>query len=215
MRIIAPLLALLSAACLSAEVIDRIAVSLDNRVVSEQEVLQQLRLSAFENREPLLINGIAKRRAAEQLVERSMIRHEMEVNRYTGPDDASVDAEMKKVQAGFPNDAAFRAALQQYGLTEAELRQFEREQLSVLRFIEVRFRPAIQVSKTELEDYYQNEFLPNWQQKNPNKPAPPAADVHDEMEEAISRVRETQALDRWMGETRRQMDIRWQQDVFK
>lgn len=199
---------------LHAEVLDRIAVSVDNGVITEAQVIRQLRLAAFENHEPIDLTGPAKRKAAEELLERRLIDHEMEQNKFTGPDDAQVDAEMKRIIAEYKSEAALKAALAKYGITEAELRDFERAQLATLRFIELRFRPAIQVSDAELQDYYQNEFLPDWEKKSKD-PAPSLEKVHDQIEEIISRTRETQALDRWLGETRRTTDIRWQQDVFK
>lgn len=198
-----------------SEVLDRIAVSLDNDVITEHQVIQQLRLAAFENHEALNLTPTAKRKAAEQLLERRLIEREMRDNHYAGPEDAAIDSEMKRVKTSFPNDAAYRAALAQYGVTEQQVRQFERDQLATLRFIELRFRPAIQVSDSEMQDYYQNEFVPAWQKESPQKTAPPLPQVHDQLEETITRMRETQALDRWLGETRRQIDIRWQQDVFR
>jgi len=208
------LLFVLTGLCLRAEVLDRIAVSVDNGVITEAQVIRQIRLAAFENHEEPNLSGSNKRTAAEQLLERRLIEREMQVNKYGGPDDAQIDAEMKRVEGEYKTPAGFQAALAKYKITQDELREFERAQLAVLRFIELRFRPAIQVSDAEIQDYYQNEFLPDWEKRS-KAPAPSLEKVHDQIEHIITRTRESQALDRWLGETRRQSDIRWQQDVFK
>ena len=69
----------------SAEILDRIAVTLDNRVIAESDLIRDLRLSAFLNLAPPDFSAAAKRAAAERLVERALMRREMEFSRYPAP----------------------------------------------------------------------------------------------------------------------------------
>ena len=68
-----------------AEVIDRIAVTLDNQIITESEVAREIRLTAFLNGDPLDFSPEARRKAAGRLVEQKLIRREIDLGRYLEP----------------------------------------------------------------------------------------------------------------------------------
>src|SRR6476660_4088835 len=51
-----------------AEIIDRIAVVVGNRVITESEILREIRLTALLNDEPLDFSAVSKRKTADRLV---------------------------------------------------------------------------------------------------------------------------------------------------
>src|SRR5262249_49424474 len=57
-----------------AEIIDRVAVVVGNRVITESEILREVRLTAFLNGAPLDFSAASKRKTAERLVEQRLIR---------------------------------------------------------------------------------------------------------------------------------------------
>ena len=82
---------LLLAGMASAGVVDRIAVVVGNTVITESEVLREVRLTEFLNREPLDVSPAARRAAADRLVDQQLIRNEMSIGNYPQPSPAEAD----------------------------------------------------------------------------------------------------------------------------
>jgi parvulin-like peptidyl-prolyl isomerase len=128
----------------TAAVIDRIAIVVGNSVITESEVLREVRLTEFLNRQPLDVGPAARRAAADRLVDQQLIRNEMITGNYPMPTDAeAVDMVRNFREENYPDEDSFRKALQKYGLTEDDLKQHFLWQLAVLRFTDLRFQTGL------------------------------------------------------------------------
>lgn len=132
--------------CLSGgAVLDRIAVVVGNDVITEGEVLDELRLDQFAASQSLDLGPQQRRAAADRLVDQQLIRQEMAVAHYQPPPAAQADAMLSTFrQQHFHSDAEFRTALQKYGITQEELKEHLLWQLTVIRFTDARFGGAVQ-----------------------------------------------------------------------
>src|ERR1700674_4079075 len=101
------LLLLASFAC-RAEIIDRIAVVVGKAVITESEILREIRLTAFLNREPLDFSPVAKRKTAERLVEQRLIGNEISASLYALPSAAAAQEMLKQIKDGFPDTASYQ-----------------------------------------------------------------------------------------------------------
>jgi hypothetical protein len=127
-----------------AAVVDRVALVIDKKVITESEVLDQLRLTDLLNNQPLDLGPEARRAAAERLVDQEFIRREMELSRFSQPSASDADALLGKFrQERFHTLADYRAALQKYGITEDQLKQHLLWQLTAIRFTDLRFRSQL------------------------------------------------------------------------
>ena len=187
------LLQLLLVLAAIAGIVDRVAVVVGGSVITESEVLDDLRLTEFLNSEPLDLSPGQRRAAAERLVDQQLIRKEMEIGRYAGPSAAEADAMLRSLrQQRFPGDAEFHAALERYGITENQLEQHLLWQLTVMRFTDSRFRPAAPEASE-----------PSANRADPNASAPVAgADVD-------------QQLNAWLKETRGGTKIVFKEEAFQ
>ncbi|MCP5110292.1 MAG: hypothetical protein GY953_05610 [bacterium] len=205
---------LAGALCLQAEVIDRVAVTVDKIVITESDILHQMRIAAFLNGEPLTMTREAKRAAARQLVEQVLVRREMEISRYPAPEMAETDALAAKLKAErFPNEDGYGRALADYGLDETGLRENLLLQLTVLRFVEFRFRPGVTVSDEDVQAYYDSELLRGWREQD--GPPPELDDTRDRIEEILIQQRVNDALDGWLTQAGRQAAIRYREEAFE
>jgi len=154
-RLLAVLLVL---PCLYGEsvVIDRIAVIVDKRVIKTSDIDRDLRVTAFLNRATLDTSVEAKRKAAERLIDQTVIREEMEKGGYSKSTASEVDGMVKKLLAErfSGSGARLQQELARYGLTEAQLRLQLQWQLDVLAFIDQRFRPGVLVTDDQVKAYY-------------------------------------------------------------
>ena len=204
----AALVCLISAAA-SAEIIDRIAVTVDRKVITESEILRQIRITAFLNGEQPDFSSENKRRTAERLVEQALIRREIETSRYTTGGETSSKPLHDNLRARFGSAGEYERALANYGITDAEVKAALDWQAMLLEFVEVRFRPAVQVPETEIRQYYESEVL--------SKPGqqPPFEAAREQVEAILTQQYVDNALDRWLGQARTQTRIRFKEEVFR
>ena len=198
----------------SAEIIDRIAVSVASSVITTSEVDRAIRVTAFQNRVDLDFRPASRRETAERLVDQKLIRREMELSRYPQPDPSEASPLFAQVRSRYQSDAEFQKALKDYGVTEQELRDAFLWELTLLRFIEVRFRPAIQVGNQELENYFERVVKPAAQASQPGQ-AVSLDDYRSRIEEKLAGERADQELDHWLKEARKHTDIEVHQEAFE
>lgn len=209
------ILAAIGAMLLAGEVIDRVAVVAGSQVITQSELIRELRIMALLNGQPVDLSPEAKRQTADRLVEQSFVRREMDVSRYGPPSVADTEALLEKTRKQvFPSDEAYLEALRKYGITEEDLREHVQWQLMTVRFIDFRFRPGVQVPLEDIQDYYNQRFVPEWQKKSTDPP-PPFNEARDEIEQIITEQLVDQALDRWLNQQRTQTEIRYQEEVFR
>ena len=151
-----PLLMVLGGALHGAVVYDRMAVIVGKRVIKSSDIGRDLRVTAFLNREQLSFNADARRKAADRLIEQTILRGEITSGGYRGASEDDADAMLNKLRqerfAG--SDTQLRTAVARYGLTEEELRAQLLWQLTVLRFIDERFRNGVIVTDQDVRSYY-------------------------------------------------------------
>jgi hypothetical protein len=198
-----------------AEIIDRVAVSLGTSVVTESEILRQIRLTAFLNGEKPEYTPENKRRAADMLVEQALIRREMTASARPDSEKAGIAPEvLATLKQRYPDDAVYKKALAEYKLTNEDVQRHLEWQSRLIRFIDMRFRPGVQIPEAELREYYQNVWLPAWGARNKGA-GPSFEDARPEVENEMQGERANSALDRWLGQTRTQTRIQYRQEVFQ
>jgi hypothetical protein len=190
---------------LSAEIIDRIAITAGNQVITESQIDEEIRITAFLNREKLDVNPDARKQAASRLVEQALVKREMDLSHYPLPQAGDASAALAGVKATYPNEADFAAALQSYGISAADLTRRLLWQFTLLRFIDYRFRPGIQIPGTDMQTYYRQQ-VSGWEQQG-IKPIPTLEDSRDQIEEILTQKRIDQALDQWMADARKQAAV--------
>jgi hypothetical protein len=146
-------LAIVFVSLTQAAVLDRVAVVVGSDVITEGEVLQELRLEEFTASEPLDLSAEKRRAAAGRLADQQLIRQDIQTTQYQGPGAGEVDAMLRNFRSQhFRSDAELHAALQKYGITEDELKQYLLWQLTVLRFTDWRFGGLGQVPAQQAAD---------------------------------------------------------------
>ena len=126
-----------------AGVADRVAVIVGNQVITVSEVDEEVRVTAFENQEPLSLSPEAQRAAADRLVDQQLLRGEMALNSFQAPPATDADALARNFrEQHFPSAAAFQNALVKYGITEGQFKQHLLWQETLVRFTDFRFRPG-------------------------------------------------------------------------
>jgi len=144
-------------AAVAAGVIDRVAVVVGNQVITEFEVLLEVRLTEFFNGQALDLGSDQRKAAAERLVDQQLIRNEMQIGGYPMPVESEGDAVLRKFrQDNYPGIPAFRAALENHGLTEDEVKRHLLWQAAAMHFTDLRFHMTMAAPATAQADQSQS-----------------------------------------------------------
>lgn len=200
------------AAC-RAEIIDRVAVVVGNRVITESEIQREIRLTAFLNGAPLDFSAANKRKTAERLVEQRLIRNEMESSLYPLPAPDAVEELAKDVQSRFPSRERYQQELQRAGIAEVDLQAHLLRQLITLRFIEFRFRPGVQIGEDELNNYFHQRLAPELRKAHPEREFS-LNDYRAQVEQALVGEIVDKASDTWLKGARERTRIEFRAAAF-
>lgn len=183
-------------------VVDRIAVVVGKRAIKTSDIDREVRITDLVNGDPLKLNAESREKAVARLIDQELIRREIEAGGYGLASDADVErfvAELKRQR--FPTGAAYSTALTQYGVTDEQLRRHLRWQLTVLEFIEQRFRPGVIVTDQDVAEYVRRHSLSKTS-------AAPAAAERKRIEDEIAGERVNQLFEEWLTQTRKQANPR-------
>jgi hypothetical protein len=205
---------LLFAALAAAEIVDRIAVTVDNQVITSSEIGEALRVAAFFNGEKQDLSPAARRQMADRLIEQILVHREMELTRYPEPPATEIERTLSQVKHRFPGDTQFQQALAEYKLTQRQIENALHRQITLLRFIDLRFRPEVQVQESEVKQYYETVYLPDLRKKGVT-PEPSFEDAQDDCEEALTTQLVDKRVDAWLAETRGRARIEYDEDAFR
>jgi len=209
------LIAILCAALAPAEIIDRIAVSVGNRVITVSDIERQLRLAAFLSGSKPEFSADARRKMAETMVDQKLVSRELETARYPEPDVFELDAAFADFKGNyFPSDADYRRALADTGISEAELKENLLWQRRWLSFVGVRFRPAIQVTDAEIREYFEKTVLPVAQAANPGATFT-LDEFRDRIHTKLTGDRVDQQMAQWIAEMRARTEVVFHEEAFR
>jgi hypothetical protein len=198
---------------LSAEVLDRIAVTVDKQVIAESDVIRYLRVAAFLDRKPVDLSGPARRAAAAALVDRYLVIQESEDSHFGMPSVDAAAALLQQVKAQYPGDAAYQTALREYRISEEDLSKHLLAGTRALRFTDLRFRPEVQISDQDLIAAY-DKFAADWRASHSTAPSP-FEDNRADIEKLLTDQRATAALDEWLETARQKRHVEYREAAFQ
>jgi len=199
----------------SSEVLDRVVAVVDEHPILASEWDDVVRYECFLNQRGLAEITIAERRATlQRMIDQRLIEQEMkmedphpvsaeEVTRKVGELKAQILH--NRISTSGTELLEWKAALSQYGFTPEEVEDQVTRELSVLRFVDRRFRPAIQIEPAEIERYYRETLMP--QLEKAGAPDPPLAEVAAQIRELLTQKILDEQLNNWLHTLRQQGKI--------
>jgi hypothetical protein len=117
------------------------------------------------------------------------------------------------LKAGYPSQAQFQDALRSYGIAEDALKRRLWWQLTLLRFVDFRFRPGIQVQDSDVQAYYKQQVA-TWQ-KEGMQSIPRFEEARGQIEEILTQQRIDEAMNQWLSEVRMQVSVRYRDETLQ
>jgi len=188
----------------SAVIVDRAAITVGTKVITESEIIRRIRLAAFQNGVLPDFSAASRREAAQHLVDLKLVEREMELGHY----DRTPREQAQALLAAFTTDhfrsdaEALRISLAGSGLTPEDLSNELAEQADLLSFLNLRFRPAVEISDQDVEKYYRENIATI----RPAAPAP-LSEVRANIEQILTAQRADRDLDTWLQDERKRTRI--------
>ncbi len=196
-----------------AEVLDRIAVTVNRQVIAESDVIRFLRVAAFLDDKPVDLSGPSKRSAAAALVDQALMVTEAAESHFTLLSPQEIPPLLQQVKAQYPSAAAYQAALKQYRISDQDVTDHLLAGIRALRFADLRFRPEVQISDQDLHAAY-DKFAADWRAAHAEAPAS-FDDSRSSLEKLLTDQRTTRALDQWLETARIQGHVEYREAAFQ
>jgi hypothetical protein len=194
-----------------AETLDRIAVTVGRHVITESDILLDLRVSAFIDGKAPDFSGTAKRKAAGRLVDLYLVLEDATVTRSVMPSAADLAGLLEPIRARYSSDADYQMALAHAGISEIDLQGHLLEGLRMMRYTDLRFRPEVQITDQDLHD----AFSALAGKQPASEPAPGFESNRERLEELVMNRRILEALDRWLAMARGETSILYRDAAFQ
>jgi peptidyl-prolyl cis-trans isomerase SurA len=160
-------------------VLDHVIGVINGDVLLQSDVDEEQRFAALE---PFSTQGRnnTPARAGRRLANRTLILQQMKEQQLnTDVSDDEVKKSLAELREHLPRcrhyqcstDLGWKKFLADNGLTEAEVAAHWKQRLEILKFIDIRFRTGVRITKEEIEAYYQKSILPVYEKQNEKPPA--------------------------------------------
>ena len=208
-------LAIATAVAARGEIIDRIAASVGNRVITASDLDREIRVAAFQDGVKADFTPARKRATVEAMIEQKLIQTELANSRYPLPDPAELAPAIEQFKKEhFKDDQQYRATLAEYGIGEEDFKELLLWQRTLLLFIQVRFETGVQLTDQDVEEYFTKTVKPAAEAAHPGQPVT-LEDYRDQIERTLTGQRADQQMDTWLRDVRRRTNVILHEEVLR
>lgn len=198
----------------AGEIIDRIVASVNGRIILQSDWDDAVRYETFIDKRDLTGVSAADRKATlDRLIDQELLREQMRSSDFArGTDEQDVNLRMAQIRAQYAakSEAQWNEVLAEHHIEEEELERRVATQIDMLRLVDDRLRPTIQIDPKSIESYYQQSLLP--QLRNSGAADVPLSDVTPKIKELLTQQKLDQLLTSWLQNLRATSQIRTQPD---
>lgn len=193
---------MLAVRCFGGEIVDRVVANVNGNVLLQSDWERELAFEALLNARSVDSFTTAERKAAlDRLIDRELLREQVRPSD-TAPADqvAARVTEVRKLHPDATTEEGWRTALQRHGLTQSALEKRLGEEIQLMRLVEARLRPSIQIDQHAVETYYHDELLPQLKLNGGREVALP--EVFGRIRDLLAEQRLNQLLSGWLASLR-------------
>src|SRR5882757_3238740 len=186
----------------AGQIVDRMVANVNGHVLLQSDWEEELAYEAFVNgRSPDSFTPEERKAALDRLIDQELLREQVRPSEPTPADEIGARVkEVRKLHPEAATDDGWRAALQRCGLTQADLEQRLGESIQLMRLVEARLRPSIQIDQKAVESYYHEQLLPELKKAGSREVALP--EVFGHIRNLLAEQRLNQLLHGWLASLR-------------
>lgn len=192
----------------AADVIDRIVATVNGHVILQSDWDDAVRFEAFVEGHRLdQVTDQDRSRALDRLIDQELLREQGQGGDAPQPAD-EVQKRIQEIQAqqAATSPTAWSSALARYGFDAKQFEARVAHDLAVLRQVEARLRPSVQIDAQSVESYYHDKFLPQLHQAGVQEV--PLAEVSTRIREILTQEKVNQLFSSWLQSLRAESKIR-------
>jgi len=194
----------------SAEVIDRIVATVNGRIILQSDWDEALCYEALlTNRTLAQFTDDDRRAVLDRLIDQELLREQMKSADFVHATDAEAEVRVAEARKQYPQAAsseAWQALLANYHLTEKDLLARVRQQIDLMRLVEARLRPTVQIDSKSIEAYYREQFVPKLKQSGASEIS--LAEVSGKIRELLTEQKVSELLVSWLQTLRSEGQVR-------
>jgi hypothetical protein len=185
---------------LAAEVIDRIVATVNGSVILQSDLDEALCYEALlSNRSLASFNTDDRRAVLDRLIDQELLREQMKSADFRHATDTEVQARLAEARKQYPQAAsqdAWHALLARYHITESDIFAHVQQEIDVMRLVDARLRPAVQIDAKSIEAYYRDQFVPKLKEAGASEV--PLAEVSAKIRELLTQQKVSEMLVSWL-----------------
>jgi peptidyl-prolyl cis-trans isomerase SurA len=190
----------------AGETLDRVVASVNGHVILESDLDEELRYESLTSGRDLTEEE--RKAALNRLIDRELVNEQAGTTEYVQTTAEEIDKQLAQVESDYVQNTkqSWRAALASHGFTEKEIRDRIALELNQWKIVDARLRPTIQIDNGEVQDYYNQKFLPELQRSGAQ--AIPLAEAAPKIHEILTQQKMNEALPSWLEALRSPAQIR-------
>jgi hypothetical protein len=195
----------------ASQIVDRVVTTVNGHVVLQSDWEQEVAFEALANgRDPESFTTDERNAALDRLIDQELLREQVRPSVPAPADQvaarvAEVRDEARKTHPDCATDAGWHAMLQRYGLTQSELEKRLGQEIQVMKLVEDRLRPAIQIDQRAVETYYHDQLLPELKRAGNN--TAPLTEVFGRIKNLLTEKKMNELLTGWLASLRSESHI--------
>jgi hypothetical protein len=184
------------------EIVDRVVISVNAHVVLQSDWEQELAIEAFSNaRDPDSFTSAERNAALDRLIDQQLLREQVRPSESAPAGQVAARvAQLRKLHPECATDEGWRATLQRYGLTQSSLEKRVGDQIQLMKLVEDRLQPSIQIDQRAVETYYHDQLLPDM--KRAGSPSAPLTEVFGQIKDLLAERKMNELLAVWLANLR-------------
>jgi len=187
---------------MASSIVDRVVTTVNGRVILQSDWEDEVAFEACANgRDPDSFTTAERKAALDRLIDQELLREQVRPSQGAASDQvAQRVAEVRKLYPDAASAQAWNAVLRRYGLTEAALEKRLSDEIQLMKLVEDRLRPSIQIDQHAVEAYYRDQLLP--EMKKAGARATPLTEVFGKIKTLLAERRMNELLTGWLASLR-------------
>ena len=189
-------------------VVDRVVANVNGHVVLQSDWEEEVAFEALaDGRAPDSLTPAERAAALDRLIDQELLREQVRPSQAAQQEEVTGRvAEIRKLQPESSTDEGWQATLKRYGLTQAGLEKRLSDDIQLMKLVEDRLRPSIQIDQKAVETYYQDQLVPEL--KRAGDKIKPLTEVYGRIRTLLAEQKMNELLTGWLASLRSGSHIR-------
>jgi type I site-specific restriction endonuclease len=183
-------------------IIDRVVANINGHVILQSDWEEEVAFEALANgRAPDAFTSHERTAALDRLIDQELLREQVRPSQPAPPEQVAARvAEIRKLHPDCSTEEAWHSLLQRIGLSQAEVEKRLGDDIQLMKLVEDRLRPSIEIDQKAVEAYYQDQLVPNLKQTGDK--VKPLTEIYGKIRTLLAEQKMNQLLTGWLANLR-------------